>query len=115
MNALHMLVLLVAGHYLADYPLQGEFLATQKNPWLDASKRLAPWYQALGAHAAIHAGVVLLITGSVTLAGMELIAHTAIDAGKCAGKFSFNTDQAIHFSCKVAWVALLSLGIGVGK
>jgi hypothetical protein len=25
---------------------------------------------------------------------------------KCEGRFSLNTDQAIHIACKIAWFAL---------
>jgi hypothetical protein len=109
---LHIFALLVAGHFLADYPLQGEFLAFQKDPWLDPSKRIIPWPHALGVHAAIHAGMVLLVTSSLVLAGLELIAHTATDMAKCAGKISYDQDQAIHFGCKILWLTILAVNVG---
>lgn len=101
---LTMFLLLIAGHALCDYPLQGDFLARAKN-------RIAPivgvpWYQALGAHAAIHAGAVGLITGSVWLGVAEFVAHSLIDDAKCSGKIGFNTDQSLHIACKAAWVLL---------
>lgn len=104
-----VLALLLFGHALADYPLQGDFLSKAKN-------RLAPipgvpWYQALGAHAAIHAGFVGVITGSPILAAAELVAHSLIDDAKCAGRLTFNQDQAAHVICKVLWVALIAAGV----
>ena len=99
-----LLGLMTFGHALADYPLQGDFLSRAKN-------RLAPipgvpWYQALAAHAAIHAGFVGLITGSWALAFAEFIAHALIDDAKCAGRLSYNKDQALHLVCKLGWAAM---------
>jgi hypothetical protein len=99
-----ILLLLIASHALADYPLQGDFLARAKNHTAPISG--VPWYQALAAHSAIHAGFVGLITGSVWLALAEFMAHTATDYAKCSGKISYNTDQAIHIACKCVWVAM---------
>lgn len=101
---LELFALMVAGHALADYPLQGEFLAKAKNH--RAPIEGVPFYQALGAHSAIHAGGVGIITGSICLALAEFCIHTATDYAKCDGRISFNTDQAIHIGCKVAWAAL---------
>jgi hypothetical protein len=105
-DTLTVLGLLVAGHALADYPLQGEFLARAKN-------RLAPvdgvpFYQALGAHAAIHGGIVGVVTGSFLLGLAEAAAHALIDDSKCAGRLSYNQDQAAHLLCKVAWCGILA-------
>lgn len=99
-----ILMLLLGWHALADYPLQGDFLAKAKN-------RLAaipgvPWYQALGAHAFIHAAGVALITGNLWLGLGELVAHALIDDAKCSGRLNFNQDQALHVACKVAWALI---------
>ncbi|UWQ30246.1 DUF3307 domain-containing protein [Leisingera sp. M523] len=99
------LLLLIFAHMLADYPLQGDFLSKAKNH--TAPIPGVPWYQALVAHSAIHAGAVFLITGSVLLALAEFIVHAATDHAKCAGRISYNTDQAVHIGCKVLWVAFL--------
>jgi len=108
MNAPMMLLLLLAGHALADYPLQGDFLAKAKN-------RLSPlpgvpWYHGLFPHAAIHAGVVALVTGIWWLGVAEFIIHAATDDAKCCGKIGFDTDQAIHVACKIAWWAIAVWG-----
>lgn len=104
MQTLELFGLLVFGHMLADYPLQGDFLAKAKNQYEPISGM--PWYQALGAHSAIHAGFVGVITGSLFLAICEFILHCRIDYYKCAGKISFNQDQALHIACKALWTAL---------
>lgn len=98
---------LLAWHALADYPLQGDFLAKAKN-------RLAPipgvpWWQALSAHALIHAAGVAFITGNLWLGLFELVAHWLIDDAKCRGKLTFNQDQALHAVCKLGYVAILAL------
>lgn len=100
-----MFALMVAAHALADYPLQGEFLSKAKNH--TAPIPGVPWYQALLAHSAIHAGFVGVITGSIWLALAEFVIHTATDYAKCAGRISYNTDQAIHIGCKVVWAVLV--------
>lgn len=101
-----LLFLLLVWHALADYPLQGDFLAKAKNRMAPIPG--VPWYQALGAHALIHAGGVALLTGSLALGVAELVAHFLIDDAKCRGRIGFNADQGLHFACKVlwAWVAV---------
>ena len=101
---IQLLALLIFGHMLADYPLQGDFLSKAKN-------RLSPipgvpWYQALAAHSVIHAGFVGIITGNLFIAIGEFMAHCLIDDAKCSGKLSFNQDQALHIACKALWVVL---------
>lgn len=100
-SALTLFGLMLAGHALADYPLQGDFLARAKNRAAPVAG--VPWYQALGAHAIIHGGFVGIITGSPWLALAEVCIHAATDDAKCTGKIGFNTDQAIHVACKAVW------------
>ena|ERR1700692_1821146 len=102
-----ILILLITAHFIADYPLQGEFLAIQKNPWLPEDKRFAPWYQAMTAHCFIHAGFVFLITGNVWFFFVELIAHFITDVGKCSKAMSYNVDQIIHVLWKVAFAYMV--------
>jgi hypothetical protein len=99
-----MAVALVAGHAVADYPLQGDFLARAKNR--TAPIPGFPWWQALGAHAIIHGGFVALITGIWWLFFAEAAIHFVTDDLKCRGKIGLNTDQAIHIACKGAWLAV---------
>jgi hypothetical protein len=96
---------LLIGHVLADYPLQGDFLARAKNH--RAPIPGAPWYQALGAHALVHAGAVWVITGVWWMGAMEFFLHALIDYGKCDGKISFNLDQSFHVLCKIAYAVML--------
>lgn len=96
-----LLGLLIFAHALADYPLQGEFLARAKNRCNPIPG--FPWWQALGAHAVIHAGFVGMLTNSVGLAIAELCVHFFTDDLKCRGRIGLNTDQAIHVGCKIVW------------
>ncbi len=100
-----MAVLLVAGHAVSDYPLQGDFLAKAKNR--TAPIPGFPWWQALGAHAAIHGGMVALITGIWWLFLAEAVLHFITDDLKCRGKIDLNTDQAIHIGCKILWLVIV--------
>jgi hypothetical protein len=101
------LVLLLLGHLLADYPLQGDFLSRAKsavNPIPGV-----PWWQAMSAHCGIQAGFVWLATGSVTLGALEFVVHFVTDDAKCRNRISYNADQAIHIGCKLLWLAAVVL------
>jgi hypothetical protein len=100
-----MLAALLIGHALCDYPLQGDFLSRAKNR--TAPIPGVPWWQALWAHAAIHAGAVWIITGLYWLGLIEFVAHFLIDDLKCRGRLTFNQDQALHVAFKLAYVAII--------
>ena len=102
---LTLFILLTFGHFLADYPLQGDFLARAKN--LVNPIAGVPWYQAMAAHCGIHAGFVFLITGSFLCTGIEFVFHFLIDVSKCEGKISYNIDQAMHVGTKIFLIILL--------
>jgi len=101
---MNKLFAMIGAHALADYPLQGDFLAKAKNR--TAPIPGVPWYQALGAHAVIHGAAVAVITRSPVLGLAETAIHALTDDLKCRGRLSFNQDQAIHLACKVLWAAL---------
>lgn len=101
---LMMIFALLCAHALADYPLQGDFLAKAKNRVVPIPG--VPWYQALGAHALIHGGFVAVITGIWWLGAAEVLIHAVTDDAKCRGRIDFNTDQAIHVGCKLAWAVI---------
>lgn len=92
-------------HALADYPLQNDFLAKAKNR--NTPIPGMPWWICLGWHAAIHAGFVLLLTGSALLFLIELVAHWVIDDLKCRQEINFEQDQFFHIVCKGIYIALL--------
>ena len=96
---------LLVGHALADYPLQGDFLAKAKNH--RAPLPNTPWFTCLLAHALIQGGMVAFVTGHVSLGIAEFVAHTIIDYGKSDGWYDFNIDQLLHIICKLLWCALL--------
>lgn len=106
---IELVALMIFAHFLADYPLQGDFLANGKN-------RTKPipgisFYHPLTAHAVIHGGFVGLITGSLWLGIAETVIHWITDDAKCRGKISYNTDQAIHIGCKLLFGLLIGLNV----
>ncbi len=107
---MQILVLLLLAHALCDYPLQGDFLSKAKNR--TAPIPGVPWWQALGAHSVIHGGAVALITGLWWLAIPEVVIHWLTDDAKCHGRLTFNQDQAIHLTCKLAWWLIWLLWLG---
>lgn len=105
-EVIQTLLALLIGHAVADYPLQGDYLARSKNRH-DALGAHGIWMHSLAAHALIHGGAVWLITGSLALGAAEACAHAAIDFAKCDGRLTYHADQALHVACKVLWAWLL--------
>jgi hypothetical protein len=101
-----MLFLLVVGHLLADFPLQGPYLSAAKNPNSEEGKD-GWWTYCMFAHVMIHAGSVYLFTGSFGCAFIEAVGHAFIDYGKCMGWLSAKLDQKLHLGMKVIYVALV--------
>ena len=106
MDPVGMFFALAVFHALADFPLQGDYIARQKNP-ASADGR-SEMVVALGAHSLIHAGAVWLVTGSKTLGCVELLLHSAIDIGKGNRRFGILTDQFLHLLCKAVYVIVLA-------
>ena len=97
-------------HALADFPLQGDYIAKQKSR--RHADSLGVWVVALSAHSVIHAGGVWLVSGSLAFGMVELVTHAVIDLCKGEGKFGFVTDQLLHLACKVVYAFLLAYGWG---
>lgn len=100
-------ILMAFFHFLADYPLQGDFLAKAKNH--KAPIPGVPWLTALFSHAFIHAGFVWLITGYIWLAVLELFIHAWVDWEKSEGKIDYITDQFVHLIFKAAFALVVSV------
>ena len=104
---------LLISHAIGDFAFQSSFLSQAKNRHAElatfypngAPKGL--WWNALFAHALIHAGGVWFVTGYVVLAALELVLHALIDYAKCENWISFATDQTLHRACKLLYAALL--------
>jgi hypothetical protein len=94
-------MLLLVAHWLADYPLQGDFLSKAK-----VAGPLRAYH--LVAHAGIQGGGVLIVTGSLWLGLAEWAAHTVIDEAKCRCRTTFAQDQALHIACKALWLAIIA-------
>ncbi len=96
-------------HALADFPLQGEYLARMKVR--SQAGNFQEWIVALTAHSLIQAGGVWVISGSAFLAAIELCLHWLIDLGKGEGKFGYLADQLLHLACKLAYVIVIVTGM----
>jgi hypothetical protein len=100
-------------HAIADFPLQGAFLAQGKNRHLANSEFQGDepaglWFYCLTAHSLIQAGGVWLVTGSTALCLFEFVIHWLLDYGKCEGWTNFHFDQLAHVLCKVGYVIYLT-------
>lgn len=96
--------LLILFHFIADYPLQGDFLSKAKNKNTDVGKLF--WIHALTAHSFIHSGFVSIVTGNLFLGLFEFVSHFITDYLKCQNKITLNQDQFIHILSKLLWVIL---------
>lgn len=96
-------------HALADFPLQGDYLARVKQR-RNASTTFE-WIAALTAHSLIHAGAMWIVSGSILIGVIELALHWLIDFGKGEGKYGYATDQALHLSCKVGYTIVMAMGL----
>lgn len=106
--------LLLGGHALADYPLQGDFLGKFKNRHVldDPLGVRGLWIHCLTAHALIHGLFVHALTGNMALGMAEFVIHWLIDFGKCEKMYGFHTDQALHVACKAIWAAIVATTTG---
>jgi hypothetical protein len=106
MPYVELLFKLLVGHAIADFPLQGEFLAQAK---CKDGVPGVPWQMALAWHSLIHGGFVFVATGSVEYGLLETLLHYYIDWIKCLGFSSFKIDQWLHIACKLLYLVLISL------
>lgn len=95
---LALLLKMLVAHCLADYPLQGDFLAAAKNHRKPVPG--VPWALALGAHSCIQAGAVWFVTDSLFCGVLEFFLHWGIDYQKSEQRITFAQDQALHIGCK---------------
>ena len=104
-SSLKMLILMLfAGHAVADFGLQSEYVSIFNSRYRDKPDH---WFPVLWAHALIHGGIVAAISGSALLGMGEVVLHFAIDDSKAANRFGYGADQALHYSCKLLWAAIL--------
>lgn len=109
MEFIWMFTKLIAGHFVADYPLQSDFIANgKKRPGLYG----VPWYYILSGHAATQSVAVFLITRSMTLALAEFFAHFIIDFVKCEKVIGIHQDQWLHFGCKAVYAYCMFVAYG---
>lgn len=122
MTGWHLLLLLWAGHYLADFPLQPSFVAEKKGLCFVESIG----FHCLTSHAFVHALVAGLLSGSFAIGAVVGVTHWLIDFGKSSvllrswphtagarkgpqttGLYGINIDQALHFTVIALAVILI--------
>ena len=105
--------LLLCGHAVADFALQSDWMAKNKNrnnpsTYLPPGQIYTPtWFYVLGAHGFIHGLAVYLVTGSVTFGVIETIGHFLIDFAKCESWTNPHQDQWMHFFMKLMYIVRL--------
>lgn len=104
---IQLLFKLLCGHALADFALQGEFIAIYKSRHARFFTGETIWPYVLGAHGLIHGLMVFIATGSIYVSLAETVCHCAIDFCKCEKRFGFHVDQLLHVVCKVLWVVVV--------
>ena len=116
LNALVVFWALLLGHALADFPLQGTFLAVGKDRHADLSAvtggRTWPkgmWLYCLTIHSLIQAAFVWFILGAVLYSVVEFVLHWLIDLAKNERLTNFYGDQGLHIACKAIYACILCL------
>ena len=117
-NPATLFFLFLCGHALADFALQNEWVATNKNRHVRLSyppeKRKnmqVIWPYLLSAHALHHGLMVFLITQRLSLGVAETVIHWISDFAKCEDWYGFHTDQVVHIGTKVIWTALIGFHV----
>lgn len=112
LNVVELTLLLVAGHFFADYVFQSDYMARGKNRNRPpenvppGQRVMTVWPYILTAHAGVHGTIVGLITGVWWLGLAEAVCHWLIDFGKCENWYGIHFDQGMHFFLKLVWVEL---------
>ena len=109
-NFLELFFLLAALHFVADYPMQGDYMAQAKNKYLPQGKGI--WMWVLLAHAMIHGAAVFVSTLMIGIALIEVITHATIDHLKNSGKLGsgskgYMVDQSLHVGLKFLYVVVI--------
>lgn len=104
-EGLMLWLMLLGAHWVADYPLQGDFLAKAKGDNLMFGETMRQYH--LIAHAGIHGAAVALVTGSVVFGFVEWGLHALIDELKVRRVTSFKVDQALHIACKFTYLIII--------
>lgn len=105
-----VLFFFVIAHFVADYTLQSEWMATHKSP-----NNRFPWGYVMMGHVLTHSALVAIVadrlTHSITcvfwLALMEGIMHFLIDNSKARKLLDVHSDQILHLACKVIWTCVI--------
>ena len=112
------LFLFLCGHAFADFAIQSEWVATNKNRHVrdrytaeERSKMEVVWPWLLSAHALHHGLAVFLVSQKLSLGIVETLVHWVVDFGKTEKWYGFHADQWIHVAFKVLWTALLVYGV----
>jgi hypothetical protein len=112
-----LLFLFICGHAIADFAIQTEWIATNKNRHV--RKSLSPelqekmqviWPHLLTAHSLHHGLMVYLVSQKLSLGLAETAVHWLTDFGKCEKWYGFHADQVLHIAAKVLWTVLIASG-----
>lgn len=115
--------LLIAVHFVLDFPLQGDTVAINKNPNANTElQKSINWKYWMTAHAFSHGlGVAIvflfaqclffelneeILAVPVILGLLETMVHFFTDYKKCQGELTMFQDQLIHIVYKATWLAI---------
>ncbi|KKM88334.1 hypothetical protein LCGC14_1259780 [marine sediment metagenome] len=110
---------LMIGHAFADFALQPMNIAKGKNRFASRPPNYDEeahgpfdgrlWVMAMTAHALIHAGFVIVITGEPILGLWQFITHWLIDFERTSKRLTPWEDQTLHILVLATTAVLVSL------
>ena len=114
---IQLLLILLFMHFIFDFPLQGQYLATMKDRKFKRPAGEIPWVYAMFVHSFLHAlssAVVLMWFGVgtaliVVIVLAETVWHFLFDMSKCSGNINLATDQIYHVVTKIL-IAMIAVG-----
>lgn len=115
-----LFVILLTWHFLAEYPLQDDFLAINKSPsgrpYQGQQNAIDPhpnWFMYMLIHCFIQAAGVFMITMSLWLAVVGFAAHYFIDCRHCNGTLTDWQEQRLY-ALTLAIIAFIVMLIRYG-
>ena len=96
---MHLFLVLLAGHFISDFPLQQKYMLEDKQKAFVTSLGTLTLISHAMTHALVIGGLAALqgVTGYFPLGVVIGATHFFIDLGKIRHRYGVMTDQVLHY------------------